>query len=81
MQMLWNIIAQIKKDNCVKDHIEAVNSAFWCFDVINLFCCSEQPVCYSDKQNIHQQCWYDSNNINDSDDSADESVLDISDVF
>ena len=80
MQMLWDMIVQTKKDSCAEDHVKAVNSASQHPDAANLFCCSEQSVWYSDKQNIHQQCWYNSDSDNPDPNNPDKSVSDISDV-
>ena len=75
MQMLCSIIVQIKKENCIKNHVDTVNSAsqqnsFWCSDVINLFHYSEQS--YSDWQDLSwcHQYDFDFNNLNNSNESA-----------
>ena len=79
MQMLWNIIAQTKKDSYAENHVKVVNSTSWCFNIINLSYCSEQLICYSDRQNICWQHWYnfDLDDLNNSD----ESVSNILNVF
>ena len=82
MQIFYSMIVQIKKEDCIKDYVNTVNSTsqqnfFWCFNVINLSCCSEQS--YSEQWNLSWCCQYNFNF--DNSDNFDESVLNILNVF
>ena len=82
MQMLYNIIAQTKKEDCTEDYIDTVNSVFqqnslWCSDVADLSHCLKWS--YSEWWDLSQHCWYNSdlNNLNNSDKSV-SNILNMS---
>ena len=74
MQMLQDMIAQTKKDDCAEECAKAANPHY----TADLPHCSEQSDQYSDQHNLSWCCQYDFDP--DNPDKSDKSASDISDV-
>ena len=82
--MLCDIMTQAKTEKCAENYAETKNSHciidLSCCSETDLSCCSEQYDWYFDWWNLSQWHQYDFNDINNFNDFADESALNISDV-
>ena len=80
MQMLCNMIVQIKNKNYVEDCVKMINSVSWCLKTTDLSHCSEQS--YLNQWDLSQHCQYklDSDNSDDFND-FNEFVSDLLNTF